>query len=144
MMLFCDTSTLAKYYVVEQESVAVRALLDSEDEVFASELVRPELMATFHRRWREGKWSRDQFLTVARQFSHDDQDDYWSWIPLDVEIVTRTADAYKTLPKEVFLRTLDCVHLVTASYHGFSQIYTHDIHQANSAEAFGLRATSIR
>ena len=31
-MLFCDTSTLAKYYVPEPESGAVCARLDAEDQ----------------------------------------------------------------------------------------------------------------
>ena len=32
-MLFCDTSTLAKYYVPEEDSVAVQARLDNENHV---------------------------------------------------------------------------------------------------------------
>ena len=41
-MLFCDTSTLAKYYVPEAESGAVCARLDAEDQVVLSELARAE------------------------------------------------------------------------------------------------------
>ena len=52
-MIFCDTSAVAKLYVPERESVAVRRLLEAEDEVCLSELARPELMGVFHRRWRE-------------------------------------------------------------------------------------------
>jgi predicted nucleic acid-binding protein len=52
-MLFCDTSTLAKYYLSEPESDAVRARLDAEDQVLLSELARAELMGVFQRRLRE-------------------------------------------------------------------------------------------
>lgn len=65
-MIFCDTSTLAKYYVPEAESAAVRSRLDGEDEVVLSDLARAELMGVFHRRLREGKWTRAEFSAFAR------------------------------------------------------------------------------
>ena len=52
-MLFCDTSTLAKFYVPEPESGVVRTCLEAEDRVVLSELARAELMGVFHRRLRE-------------------------------------------------------------------------------------------
>lgn len=58
-MIFCDTSAVAKLYVAERESPAVRTLLESDDQVLVSELVRAELMAVFHRQLRERKWTRD-------------------------------------------------------------------------------------
>jgi hypothetical protein len=68
-MLFCDTSTLAKYYVQEPQSDAVRARLDAEDQVVLSELAKAELAAVFHRHLREHKWNRDELATILRQFS---------------------------------------------------------------------------
>jgi hypothetical protein len=76
-----------KYYLSEPESAAVQARLDVEDQVFPSELARAELMAVFHRRLRERKWTGQQFHTVVRQFSRDDIGGYWSWAPLDGVIV---------------------------------------------------------
>ena len=35
-MIFCDTSTLAKYYVLEVDSAAVLTRLDKEDQVALS------------------------------------------------------------------------------------------------------------
>jgi len=142
-MLFCDTSTLAKYYVSEPESDAVRARLDTEDQVLLSELARAELMAVFHRQWRERRWQRDEFLTVVRQFSTDEVGGYWTWIPLEGAIVEQVVRTYATLPDDVFLRTADCLHLVTALRQGFTEIHTHDRHQRNGASALGLRAISI-
>ena len=57
-MIFCDTSAVAKLYVAERESPAVRTLLESDDQVLVSELVRAELMAVFHRQLRERKWTQ--------------------------------------------------------------------------------------
>lgn len=142
-MIFCDTSTLAKYYVPEAETNAIQRRLDSESQVFLSDLARAELMGVFHRRLREGKWTAAEFQTVVRQFSKDDIANYWQWLPLDGVIVEETVKTYATLPKSVFLRTADCLHLVTALHHGFSEIHTHDVHQARGAEALGLSAVEL-
>jgi predicted nucleic acid-binding protein len=47
------------------------------------------------------------------------------------------------LPETIFLRTADCLHLVTALHHGFTEIHTHDVHQIRAASALGLAAASI-
>ena len=142
-MLFCDTSTLAKYYVSESESGAVRAHLDAEDQVMLSELARAELMGVFHRRLRERQWNRDEFLTVVRQFSTDEVSGYWTWLPLEGIIVEQVVRTYTALPEDVFLRTADCLHLVTALHHGFAEIHTHDRQQRDGAGALGLTAVAI-
>ena len=142
-MLFCDTSTLAKYYVQEPESDAVRARLDAEDQVFLSELARAEIVAVFHRQLRERKWTRDDFATVLRQLSTDEAVGYWTWVPLDSSIVEQVVRTFTTLPEDVFLRTADCLHLVTALQQGFTEVHTHDTHQRNGASALGLTAVVI-
>ena len=142
-MLFCDTSTLAKYYVQEPESDAVRARLDAEDQVLLSEFARAELVAVFHRQLRERRWSRDEFATIVRQFSTDEVVGYWTWVPLDSGIIEKVVRTYTTLPEDVFLRAADCVHLVTALHQGFTEVHTHDAHQREGASALGLTAVAI-
>lgn len=142
-MIFCDTSTLAKYYVPENDAAAVQSRLDKEDQVALSELARAELMGVFHRRLRERKWTKDEFLAVVRQFSKDEIGGYWSWLPLDGVIVEQSVKTFTTLPESIFLRTADCLHLVTALHHGFTEIHTHDIHQIQAAAALGLTAIQI-
>jgi hypothetical protein len=142
-MLFCDTSTLAKYYVREPQSDAVRARLDAEDQVLLSELARAELLAVFHRQLRERNWTRDEHSTVLRQFSTDEVVGYWTWVPIDGGIIEQVVRAFTTLPEDVFLRTADCIHLVTALHHGFTELHTHDTHQRNGAGVLGLTAVAI-
>lgn len=48
-MIFCDTSAAAKLYIPELESAAVRRLLEAEDEVWVSDLLRVELLGMLHR-----------------------------------------------------------------------------------------------
>jgi predicted nucleic acid-binding protein len=100
-VIFCDTSTLAKYYVSESESAAVRARLDREDRVAASEFARAELMAVFHRRLREGGWSRHDFQTTVRQLTKDDASGFWTWLPVDSGLLARVARTYDTLPEDI-------------------------------------------
>ena len=138
-MIFCDTSAVAKLYVVEKESPTMRKRLETEDQVLVSELVRVELMGVFHRQLREKKWTRDKFLTAVRQFTNDDIGGFWTWLPLDATIIEAAARTYQTLPDSVFLRTADCLHLVTAMHHSLSEIYTYDTRQTAAATALGIR-----
>ena len=142
-MIFCDTSTIAKFYVFELESAAVRNRLDAEDAVCVSELVRVELMGVFHRRLRDEKWSRDEFLSAAGQFAADDLSNYWTWMPLNTTNIEAAAKTFTTLPSSVFLRASDCIHLVTAIHHNFTEIFTHDKHQTAAAATLGLEPVAI-
>lgn len=137
-MIFCDTSAVAKLYVPEGESPAIRHKLESEDQVLVSELARVELMGVFHRQLREKRWTHDQFLTAVRQFRNDDVVGFWTWLALEAPIMEAAADTYATLPASVFLRSADCLHLVTAIHHGFTEIYTYDRHQTSAAPSLGL------
>jgi predicted nucleic acid-binding protein len=143
-MIFCDTSTVAKLYVPERESLAVRQRLEAEDEVCVSQLARPELLGVFHRRLREGQWTRDDFLAAARQFSTDDIGGFWTWLALDSAIIEAAAKTYTTLPSHVFLRSADCLHLVMALRYNFDEVHTHDKHQTIASPALGLKAVAIQ
>jgi predicted nucleic acid-binding protein len=142
-MLFCDTSTLAKFYVSELGSEAVVARLEAEPAVLLSHLARVELLAVFHRRLREGRWSRADHEATVQQFLHDDAQGRWVWAPVDTETLARVGEIFLALPDSVFLRTADCIHLVTALRQGFDTIHTHDRHQSLAAEHLGLRAITL-
>lgn len=138
-MIVCDTSAVAKFYVPERESTILRDLIQGEDGVCVSDLVRPELMAVFHRRLREKAWSQRDFAAAIRQFQSDDLAGFWTWLPLDSQILGAAATAFTTLPTDVFLRSSDCIHIVTALHHGFNELVTYDVHQLKAAAAMGLR-----
>jgi predicted nucleic acid-binding protein len=139
-MIFCDTSAAVKIYVPERESNAVEHLFDSEDDICLSELARIEIMAVFHRRLREGLWNQTQFLTAIGQFSKDNLSGFWKWLPLDQSIMDAAAKIYTTLPGTVFLRSSDCIQVVTALHYNFTDIYTYDRHQTVAASSLGLKA----
>ena len=141
--IFCDASTLVKYYVNEAESAAVRVRIDEAEEVTLSELARIELMSVFHRYWREGLWTREQFTQAALQSDRDDLRGVWTWLPVDRAIINYSIHAYLQLPVDVALRASDCLHIATAIRSDHTEIYTHDLRQAKAAEALGLTAVRI-
>ena len=141
-MILCDTSAVSKFYVPEKESRSIRRLLEHADRVCLSELARPEIMAVFHRRLREESWSRRDFLAAVGQFQHDDVAGFWTWLPADGFILKAAAEVFATLPETIFLRSSDCIHLVTALHHDFSEILTFDAHQTRAAAALGLTAVT--
>jgi predicted nucleic acid-binding protein len=141
-MIFCDTSAAVKIYSSERESSAVKAFFEAEDDLCLSELARVEVMSVFHRRLREGIWNRTDFLAAIRQFSNDDLSGFWTWLPLDQSLIHAAAKIYTTLPRTVFLRSSDCIQLVTALHHNFAEIYTYDSHQSAAAGVLGLKAVS--
>ncbi len=142
-MMFCDTSAVAKLYVAERESPAMRARLEQDDQRFVSELVRVELMGVFHRQWRDQVWSRENFAAAVRQFNRDDIGGFWTWIPLAPSIVEAAARTYVTLPATAFLRAADCLHLITGLQGNFPEIYTYDRHQTLAAPLLGLRPVKV-
>ena len=121
----------------------MRTRLETEDQVCVSELARTELMAVFHRQVRERAWGRDMFATAVRQFTQDDLTGFWTWLPLDSAVTLAAAQVYVTLPETVFLRSADCLHLVTAMRHRFAEIYTYDVRQSEAASVLGLRPVSF-
>ncbi len=138
-MIFSDTSAVAKHDVPESESTAMRVILEGEDQVFVSELARVELMGVFHRQLREKKWTEAEFKAVVRQFMNDDLGGFWTWLALDPAITEAAARTYTSLPNSVFLRAADCLQLITAIHHGFTEFYTYDNHQVAAAAVLGLK-----
>lgn len=141
--MFCDTSTLAKYYSAEQHAPAVRAALDAAPEVFGSELARVELLSVFRRRLREGVWTPPAFQAAVRQFQRHEVSGFWTWLPLEGKVIESAANVFLTLPAGIYLRSSDCLHLISALHYGHPEIHTHDKHQSAAASALGLKAVTI-
>jgi predicted nucleic acid-binding protein len=142
-LIFCDTSALAKYYVPENESAALRLRLDSENAVIASELARVELMSVFHRRMRERKWTREQFQAATSQFNRNEAAKFWTWVPVSSFILGAASQLYLSLPGNVFLRANHCLHLVTALHHRFEEVCTFDRHQQKAVQVLGLTVIKL-
>ena len=82
-------------------------------------------------------------LTVLDQFELDEEQRLWNWLPLTEFILASVVSSFRMLPEDVFLRTADAVHLVTAKSHAFREVYSNDTRLLGAAAHFGLRARNI-
>jgi uncharacterized protein len=128
---YFDSSYIAKFYLDEPESEAVRRLAESLGQVRCAVIGQIEVAAVFHRKFREGAFDARAFREVMAQFDDDCGQGLWTWLPLTSALATRTAAAFARLPRRVFLRAGDALHLICAQEHGLPEIYTNDRHMSH-------------
>ena len=142
-MIYFDTSYVAKCYLNETGSSAVRQLAQSQSSLACCEYGRIEVVSTFHRNLREGLLTKPQYDVVARQFESDDQSGVWTWLPLTADLCLKTAARIYALPHATFIRAGDALHLTSAVENGFAEIYSNDRHLQTSAALFGLETVNV-
>lgn len=108
MILFCDTSALAKLYVTEEHSAAVLQVAQSADAVAVSRIAWVELMSALGRRERECP-ADAAALATARQRLRDDWADY-----LKLDIDQALVESAGELAETFALRAYDSVQLACA------------------------------
>ena len=70
-MSYFDSSYIAKFYLDEPESEAVRRLAESLGQVRCAVIGQIEVAAVFHRKFREGAFDAGAFREVMAQFDDD-------------------------------------------------------------------------
>ena len=143
-MGYLDSGYIAKFYVDEPDSPSVRRLAEALGEVHCAALGRAEVATALHRKLREGALSETAFREVVAQFEDDCSHDLWTWIPVTATILAATVAVIRHVPKSVFIRGADAVHLVCARESGFTEIYTGDRHMTLAAPHFRVRPVTIR
>lgn len=142
-MLYFDAAFIAKFYLQEPESEAVRALAEDSPGVVSMAIGRLETELVFSRKLREGALTASGHEALIAQFQIDCEDGLWSWLPVTDELVDAARNATRTLPSSVFVRSLDALHLTCASWHGYERIYSNDKNLMRAAPHFGLQADSL-
>ena len=143
-MSYFDPAYIAKFYVDEPESAAVRQLAETLGRVHCSALGRLEVAVVFHRKWREGAFTQREFGEVSAQFADDCAAGLWTWFSVTDGLIANTAESVRTLSKRITTRAADALHLVCAREHGLRRIYTNDRHMLLAAPAFGVEAMAIQ
>ena len=143
-MGYLDAGYIAKFYVDEGDSAAVRRLAESLGEVHCAALGRAEVSTALHRKLREGVFGEAAFREVLAQFEGDCAQGLWTWIPVTSRVLAATVVTVRNVPKSVFLRAADAVHLACARESGFMEVYTGDRHMTVAAEHFGVRAVAVQ
>jgi uncharacterized protein len=142
-MLYFDSAFIAKFYLQEPESDAVRALTEESPGVVSLIIGRLETELVFSRKLREGALTAGGHEALVAQFQVDCEDGLWSWLPVTDELVASAQKITRGLPSGAFVRSLDALHLTCASRHGYPQIYSNDKNLVRAAPFFGLQAESL-
>lgn len=142
-MIYFDTAYLLKCYLDEPGCEPVRAFARDCERIACSVYGRLELHAALHRKLREGRLTGPHLEVVLRQLSVDESVRLWEWLPLTGAVMNAVADTYGSLPRDVFLRTGDAVHLLSAREHGLTEVYSNDRRLLAAAPYVGMTGRDV-
>lgn len=143
MRLYLDSAYVAKCYLPEPDGERVRRMVHGENELHSSAWCLAEMACLFHRQIRERRLTREQVLQLGNHFDEDVDNGVWTLWPVSEVLLRSVASASRHLTPQVFLRTGDAIHLVTARHAGFSEIWSNDRHLLRAAPHFGLQGRSV-
>jgi predicted nucleic acid-binding protein len=141
-MIYFDTSYLARLYVAVAGWEKVRALAGS-DRLACALHGKAEVMAAFHRKFREKVLSPPAFAGLLNQFESDCAANAFEWLPLTSNVLARVGKGYAALPATAHLRAADALHLACAAEAGFKEVHSNDTHFLVGAPFFGLKGVNV-
>ena len=141
-MIYFDSTYVARLYLEDPGWQPVRELA-THAPITCNILGRAEVVAAIHRKFREGLFTLDQYRQVLEQFALDCDAGAFVWLPLSDALTARIAAVYESLPKTVFLRAGDAIHLASAADHALMEIYSNDQRLLAAAPHFGLKGINI-
>lgn len=142
-MSYFDSAFIAKFYLDEPESDAVRALAERLGRVCCNTFGRLEVASVFHRKWREGAFGAAAYKELSAQFDDDCVAGVWTWLPISPALIEVASKALPRLPKTTFLRSSDLLQIVSAREHGLKEIYSNDRHLLAAARHLNVKAISV-
>ena len=138
--MFLDAAYVAKYYVTEPDSAAVRRAVQGADSLVSSAWSIVEVSTALRRHVREGKLTVPQFGAALQLFREHAESGIWTLVPVNEQLFWRTMLRMTALPAGVFLRAGDAVQLAAAIEAGEREIWSSDRHLLSAAPHFGLIA----
>ena len=137
-MIYFDTSYLVRLYFEEPGFSVVRELVTT-DQIACGVHGQAEILSAFHRKFREGVITPKAYQARLDQFAADREAGAFHWLPVGPEVLERISAVYASLPRTVYLRGADALHLATAAANGFKAVYSHDSHLLAAAPHFKLK-----
>ena len=96
-----------------------------------------------HRHLRDGNITAREARALIADFEEDEAAGVWRWLPVTTELVRQVCSHLERLPRSVFLRAADALHLECARNGGFREIYTNDRHVLAAARHFALAGRDV-
>lgn len=141
-VVYFDTSYLVRLYFRDPGAEQVRALA-ATDHVACAALGQAEMMAAFHRKSREGAIGPAAYAALVEQVEAHIDAGAFQWLAQDGDVLLRMRRVYRKLPRTVFLRGADAIHLATAAEAGFRVVYSNDAHLLAAAKHFQIEGKNV-
>lgn len=141
-MIYFDVSYIVRLYFEDKGWEAVRVLA-AQSQICCSLHGQLETVAAFHRKLREGAVNAAQYVHILKQFDLDSLQGAYRWMPVSPSIIARARTVYGRLPRGVFLRASDALHLACASLNQIHDIYSNDGHLLAAANHFSLNGIDV-
>ena len=142
-MIYYDSCYIAKYYLAEPDSAMVQRKAVETGAIACALHGKLETASVFHRKLREGSMTQSEYHLLRAQFETDISNGLWSWLPIGTSLVDSSIRRLGILSPDVFVRSADILHLVSAADHGFTEIYSSDKHLLTAAPHFGLKGIKL-
>jgi hypothetical protein len=142
-MIYFESCYIAKFYLAEPDSTRVTTFVGSHANIGCLLIGKTEVVAVFHRKFREGVVDVSGFHLLCDQFESDCAVGLWQWHPVDDELLRLSGTRFRGLSTTTFLRAADGLHLTCAVEKGCPAIHTSDRHVIAAAPAFGLQAVTL-
>jgi len=143
LSIYLDSAYVAKCYINEPDAALVRRLAKGDSDLHTSALCIAELACIFQRHIREKGLSRAQALRLRKAFWEDVEGGGWTLLPISDRVLNNVEAAVRNLPRKVYVRAGDAIHLVSARDAGFLEIWSNDRHLLAAAPSFGIRGKSV-
>ena len=141
-MKYFDASYLVRLYFEDSGWEKVRALA-ATDHVGCCAHGRAEVVAAFHRKFREGVVDSSGLTTVINNFLAHSRQNSYAWLPISEATLAGVIKVFESLPSSTVLRAADAIHLACAAENGFSEIHSNDSRFLSAAPFFGLKAVNV-
>jgi predicted nucleic acid-binding protein len=141
-LIYFDTSYVARLYVEDPGWEKVRALA-ATDHLGCCIHGRAELVAAFHRKFREGILTQPELRDLLKYFDEENEAGAFEWLPMSPAVVDRVTQIFRSLGRNIPLRAADAIHLGCAAENQFGEIYSNDERLLAAARHFGIKGVNI-
>jgi predicted nucleic acid-binding protein len=141
-MVYFDSCYIVRLYVADPGWQPVRKLAATK-KVACSLHGKAEVVAAFHRKFREGFLGQQDFFQTLRQFESDIEALAFAWLPLSDNVLSRTTSRFANLPVTIQVRAADAIHLACAKENSFTEIFSNDKLLLKAAPYFGLEPRNV-
>ena len=140
-MLYIDTSSLLKMLLPEPETEAVQATVAVEDVVVLSVLTELETEVQLRAAWLGDSLTRARHRRLTERVRILTQQEPFEVRPLSGTLFQTALRQHRDRERP-HVRTLDRLHLAAMEELGLRRLLTHDIAQAEAAQAIGYAVLS--